>query len=125
MVDRVTVKGSARPTCLYTYDVPSTVDANFSPAKEEALSAQAFFARVPPDRSEEFRAMFYSALANYLGGEDGSRADWQQAEAELSECLAMAPSDGPALALLGYIRTKLRHAKAPPGWRGYRPLDEK
>jgi hypothetical protein len=41
----------------------------------------------------------------------------------LRRCLELVPDDGPAVVLLRYMDRA--QGKAPPGWAGFRALDEK
>mmetsp|Transcript_39193 Transcript_39193/g.78489 ORF Transcript_39193/g.78489 Transcript_39193/m.78489 type:complete len:354 (-) Transcript_39193:165-1226(-) len=134
MVDRVTVKGSIRPLCLYTYDVPACAsdggplpDIEADRISDAEMSSTEFFMRVQPGTDVEFRCKFKAALAHYLGGELGAQRNWTLAEKELNECLQIVPNDGPSRAILNYMMAT-RNKWVPEGhekWEGFRPLDEK
>jgi len=129
-VDRVTVKGSKSPIDLYTFDEPTLVsqggtvpdDVDFSSIR----SNESFFSIIRPRTTAEFRMEFEQAISLYLGGIDGSLADWEEAKHRLDRCLEMEPFDGPARA----IKTYIEEASVIPKemrrrWKGYRALEEK
>mmetsp|Transcript_10302 Transcript_10302/g.16085 ORF Transcript_10302/g.16085 Transcript_10302/m.16085 type:complete len:327 (-) Transcript_10302:137-1117(-) len=138
MIDRVTVKGSIKPMELYTYDVPTPKsrgggteindDLDVTEQQLKELSNEEFFEKVPPSVDLSFRQQFALAMDLYLGGDDGTRADWKTALVVLEECLELIPDDGPSLAIRKYIKKTRKHdgSTGPPeDWKGYRALDEK
>jgi len=129
-VDRVTVKGSKSPIDLYTFDEPTLVsqggtvpdDVDFSSIR----SNQSFFSVVRPRTTSEFRKEFEQAISLYLGGIDGSLADWEEAQVRLDRCLEMEPFDGPTRAIKTYIEeASVIPKEMRKRWKGYRALEEK
>ncbi len=97
LVDRVTVKGSNSPILLYTYDAPALEcrGGTIADGAEVArASNEEFFEAFAPPCSPEFRRLWDKALAKYLGGQHGEKADWARAAEYLSRCLALQPDDG-------------------------------
>jgi len=85
-----------------------------------------FFAVVPPSSCEQYRLAFADALDAYLGGPDGSEADWPTAVLRLEACALQCPLDGVVGALLGFMRLQARpDGTHPPEWPGYRVLHDK
>jgi len=121
LLDRVTVKGSENPMDLYTYDVAENTD--HVPASVEDLGTEDFWDHVPPCTDVEFRTAHRNALELYLGGQDGTYADWPRA----CEMLAQWPEDGPSAAILEYMRSNCASTNggAPDWWQGYRGLTDK
>ena len=131
LVDRVTLKGSAHPMELYTYDVPPASVNGVSVVDDEIISStstpdQVFFSSLQPSTSERFRNQFSLGMDYYLGGPDGIQADWTKATVMLSQCLLSIPTDGPSLAIREYIQSHRQPTgDAPSDWAGYRSLDSK
>eukprot|EP00960_Hanusia_phi_P071877 767656-Hanusia_phi.AAC.6 len=130
LIDRVTVKGSTSPIDLYTFDEPSmrsrggTVpdDIDFSSLQ----SSRAFFEVAAPSTDSEFRRDFARAISVYLGGPDGSRANWPSAMDRLRACLRKRPGDGPTLAILRYMEGEMaKPLESRVQWMGYRMLEHK
>jgi hypothetical protein len=66
------------------------------------------------------------AIECYLGGQDGSTADWVQATSILSECLNLEPNDGPSMAIRAFMGKRARDdGSCPADWRGFRALELK
>ncbi|EKX34735.1 hypothetical protein GUITHDRAFT_90376 [Guillardia theta CCMP2712] len=130
LIDRVTVKGSSSPIDLYTFDEPSmqsrggTVpdDIDFSSLQ----SSRAFFEVAAPSTDAEFRRDFSRAISVYLGGPDGSKANWECAMQRLRDCLRKRPGDGPTLAILQYMEEEMaKPEESRVRWMGYRMLEHK
>mmetsp|Transcript_8792 Transcript_8792/g.20751 ORF Transcript_8792/g.20751 Transcript_8792/m.20751 type:complete len:96 (+) Transcript_8792:913-1200(+) len=85
-----------------------------------------FFVENAPATNEAFRSVYENAVGFYLGGPDGSLADWEEARECLEECLRLRPSDGPSRTILRYIQEHAQPDGSPPqSWGGFRPLDSK
>jgi len=114
-VDRVTVKGSAKPMDFWTFDVPFK---SFESLADLELRADVpFFEQYPPWTSAEYRAKYAICIQHYLDGR------WKEAGQILDECLREYPDDGPGLCLMNVLRK--RNYQAPEDWKGYRELTEK
>mmetsp|Transcript_2013 Transcript_2013/g.4551 ORF Transcript_2013/g.4551 Transcript_2013/m.4551 type:complete len:242 (+) Transcript_2013:3-728(+) len=129
LVDKVVVKGTIHPFELYTYDVPvsssSSAISDFF-ATNPSITNPQFFAALTPSTTPEFKTRFAEAIDCYLGGPDGSEADWPKACAMLTWCLELKPKDGPCLAIIGDIERKAKSdGNCPSTWRGFRLLDTK
>jgi len=132
LVDRVTVKGSAHPVRLYTFDVPDIASRGGTLPDDTAVwdqqaSTEHFFSRlVPPSTTRAFRLLHKKAVELYLGGPDGCHANWVGAVVALRQCLEQRPEDGPSQAVLHVIQSSCQaDGSAPAGWPGYRALTEK
>lgn len=134
-IDVVTVKGSAVPVVLHTYDV----DVSGAPGMEAGGGGEggafppATFSDRPysaefdehPDLAPtwavdaSFIAVWRDAFSAYSVGE------WGAARVQLEACAASRPGgrDGPAAALLAFMAG--HGYVAPRGWRGFRELTEK
>uniref|UniRef100_A0A7S0VFA6 Guanylate cyclase domain-containing protein n=1 Tax=Hemiselmis tepida TaxID=464990 RepID=A0A7S0VFA6_9CRYP len=131
-VDRVTLKGTVHPMDLFTYDVPATTVDGISVVDDHIISSpdtthQLFFSALQPALSDRFRQQFSAAMELYLGGHDGSQADWKRASQILSQlCNQSGPRDGPSQAIRSYIKRRARpDGSAPQNWKGYRALESK
>lgn len=135
LIDRVTVKGSNAPMYLYTYDVPSLMQFGGSLPDNVKLglkdvSLYDYWKRVRPYTSEKYRLTWQRAMYAYLGGPDGTQADWHLCKTHLQKCLTIFPNDGPALAILAYIENNcvegdIEACKQPGTWKGFRGLTDK
>jgi len=131
MVDRVTVKGSIKPMELYTFDVPVCVSRGGTlgldiDISDNQLTAEEFFKMVPPATDQNYRQQFAVAMDFYIGGPDGSQADWNTARVLLEACLETRPQDGPTKAILEYMSSTANpDGSQPQSWQGYRSLDKK
>eukprot|EP00238_Polyblepharides_amylifera_P007518 CAMPEP_0196591964 /NCGR_PEP_ID=MMETSP1081-20130531/71405_1 /TAXON_ID=36882 /ORGANISM="Pyramimonas amylifera, Strain CCMP720" /LENGTH=1203 /DNA_ID=CAMNT_0041915509 /DNA_START=156 /DNA_END=3767 /DNA_ORIENTATION=- len=97
-LDRVTVKGSAVPIKLYTFD--RNVEA------AGCLVTQ-----------QEYKQMFEEAVDLYLAG------NWPKSMDKLRKCHEKWPSDKPAEFLFDFMQ---RTGGCPPSsWKGHREFDEK
>ncbi|KAK9837998.1 hypothetical protein WJX74_009322 [Apatococcus lobatus] len=150
-IDRVTVKGSAKPMGLFTYDVsldkvaaPMTEPSVRMPAglmlpdrTADTAQAETFSAQVYNDEFAEHPdlkvtwavdAAFIERFAEgYTAYETG---EWARARFILEETQASRRDvkgepvkDGPSTALLNFMTDK--GFQAPPGWKGWRELTEK
>eukprot|EP00283_Hemiselmis_rufescens_P004835 CAMPEP_0173429376 /NCGR_PEP_ID=MMETSP1357-20121228/8099_1 /TAXON_ID=77926 /ORGANISM="Hemiselmis rufescens, Strain PCC563" /LENGTH=386 /DNA_ID=CAMNT_0014393549 /DNA_START=126 /DNA_END=1286 /DNA_ORIENTATION=+ len=122
LIDRVVLKGTARPCSLYTYDVPVFKGLPMPPHSADPAY---FFERMQPYTSKAFRQQFDTAVRYYMGGETGGSTDWPLAQKLLLDCLSKQPKDGPSMALLEVMRKEGEAGCAPKGWMGYRELTEK
>ena len=91
LIDRVTVKGSNAPMYLYTYDVPKLQSFGGSIADDiqldlKSLTLYDYWKRVRPYTGEKFRLTWQMAMHAYLGGADGTQADWKLAKTYLTKC---------------------------------------
>ncbi|EKX46915.1 hypothetical protein GUITHDRAFT_86562 [Guillardia theta CCMP2712] len=85
-----------------------------------------FYQKFPPRLPHRHLQDFDVAVSSYLGGEDGKFADWRLARELLKKCLKGGERDGPAEAILNYIRKHCDDSGcAPASWTGYRELEEK
>ena len=137
-IDRVTVKGSAQPMGLFTFDT----DADFLPPPPPG-NAGAEDARVsilPPVDNElsydqdivamhstvdgSFLARFAAGYTAYAAGRWGEAKQLLEATAA-ARCAPGGGTthDGPSRTLLSFMEA--HNFKAPPGWPGYRELTEK
>lgn len=130
-VDRVVVKGSNKPMCLYTYDCPS-LSARGGDLEDmidlgkDALEMPDFFRALAPRMSKEFIRAWGQGMVSYLGGHEGKSTHWRNAALQMEICLQIKPDDGPATAILAHINAKkTSHGDAPADWPGYRSLTEK
>lgn len=121
-VDRVVLKGVGKPIDLWTYDVPSAQNVPLPPA---AMDSRTFFSIMKPQTSENFREHYTAAVCLYLGGDDGSEANWVVARKLLQKCLGEEPTDGPSRVLLQYITANSDEGDAPKSWKGYRTMTSK
>ena len=121
-VDRVVLKGVGKQIDLWTYDVPTGKNVPLPPT---AMDSSTFFKMLQPHTSQKFRDNFDAAVCLYLGGDDGSEANWTMARKLLQKCLLEEPSDGPARVLLLYINSNSEDGKAPKSWKGYRTMTSK
>lgn len=97
-LDRITVKGSAAPIIIYTFDLPLfQQDLKGNPA--------------------DYRALFENAVDNYIEG------NWSSALEKLEECLQLWPTDKPGHVLLNFMAS--HNYRIPASWKGYRELTEK
>lgn len=97
-LDRVTVKGSVEPLCLYTYDFP-------------------LFHQELKGSYAEYRDLFESAVESYIDG------FWDVAAQKLKGCSQLWPLDKPIQVLTNYMSSHSYHV--PSSWQGYRELTEK
>ena len=82
----------------------------------------------PPVTSAAYRRRWAAAVGLYLGGPAGEGADWPAARHAAEALAGAAPPahEGPLRALLATMdAARAPDGRAPPGWRGYRKLDEK
>nr|BCL77499.1 bifunctional adenylyl cyclase/cAMP phosphodiesterase [Cycas revoluta] len=97
-LDRVTVKGSAAPLTLYTYDMPS-------------------FQKDLKGNPQDYKNLFEAAVDDYIVG------NWHESCDKLKECARLWPSDKPASILLDFMAS--HRNIVPSNWKGYRELTEK
>ncbi|EFJ09864.1 hypothetical protein SELMODRAFT_427736 [Selaginella moellendorffii] len=97
-LDRVTVKGSADPLTLYTYDLPMFQN-----------DLKALYA--------DYKNMFEAAVDSYIVG------NWHTALEKLRECVNLWHSDRPARLLTSFMGSHKN--MVPANWKGYRELLEK
>lgn len=97
-LDRITVKGSAEPFIIYTFDMP-------------------LFQQELKGHPADYRDMFESAVDNYIDG------DWASSLDKLEECLQLWPTDKPAQVILNFMAS--HNYRVPLNWQGYRELTEK
>ena len=140
-IDVVTVKGSATPMPVYTYDTyqnqtfPVLQAPKFSSLNlEEVLAAQADeydvhiwnqdedLLQLRSLSTPEFNATFREGVTAYLTGQ------WEKARQLLEKADEMMSQsdlggDGPSQTLLSYMRHQ--DWICPPDWAGYRPLTSK
>jgi len=137
-IDVVTVKGSATPMPVYTYDTyqnqtfPELQAPKFSSLNlEEVLAAQADEYDVHTWNQDEdllqlrrlstpeFNVTFRDGLTAYLTGQwDKARQLLERADEMM--CQSELGGDGPSQTILNYM--KHRDWICPPDWAGYRPL---
>lgn len=91
LLDRVTVKGSNAPMYLYTFDVPSLKQFGGTLADDVELGLKRvplydYWKKVRPYTSEKFRLQWQMAMHAYLGGPDGSQADWEKSRGYFNKC---------------------------------------
>lgn len=140
-VDVVTVKGSAVPMPIYTYDslqnqvFPLLKTPKFSSLDlEQVLKKQADnydtslweqdqdLLQLRCLSTPKFRKTYQQGLEHYLSG------NWQKSKEFLEETNKMmkdsdTKDDGPSRTLLSYM--KCRDWTCPKDWNGYRPLTSK
>jgi len=140
-LDVVTVKGSAVPMPIYTYDtlqkqdfaelqVPKNTDLSLAHVlKKQADNYTTLEWKNDQDlvqlrklATKDFNDKFSSGIDAYLG------ANWAKARSLLEECDAMMMNsdkggDGPSQTILNYMRN--RQWTCPKEWAGYRPLTSK
>ena len=137
-IDRVTVKGSAQPMGLFTFDT----DADFlpPPPPADATAEDARLSMVAPMDNElsydqdivamhstvdgSFLARFAAGYAAYAAGRWGEARQLLEATAT-ARCAPGGGTthDGPSRTLLGVMEA--HGYKAPAGWAGFRELTEK
>jgi hypothetical protein len=143
MVDRVTLKGSEEPIRIYTIDLVSDEFAKPKKAllnkleihmehklEKEKISdsygidnGTVVFTEMRPDlkpmiyRNNRFLTSYNSGMSSYILGE------WIKAMSFLRKALSERPNDGPAIAILSYMKTF--DYICPSDWPGYRVLTEK
>ncbi|OQS03511.1 hypothetical protein THRCLA_04178 [Thraustotheca clavata] len=110
LIDCVTVKGSAKPISLYTFDMEEVSSTN-------PLSTIADLKQIQKRMAIEFRIAFDEGVVKYLEG------NWQEATSLIEHALCFEPEDGPSTSLLRVMRE--HHCEAPATWCGYRTLTEK
>mmetsp|Transcript_14770 Transcript_14770/g.30393 ORF Transcript_14770/g.30393 Transcript_14770/m.30393 type:complete len:953 (+) Transcript_14770:93-2951(+) len=140
-LDVVTVKGSAVPMPIYTYDtlqnqvfaelqVPKNTDLSLPHVlKQQAdnytsleWSKDQDLIQLRKLATKEFNEKFKNGIDAYLN------ANWAKARSLLEECDAMMMhsdkgGDGPSQTILNYMRN--RQWICPENWDGYRPLTSK
>ena len=140
-LDIVTVKGSAVPMPIYTYDTFQNQSFKDSRASEVAdgksLSSKITIEDNHADcdwatdqdlvdlrklATPDFNVKFRDGINSYLGG------NWAKAKTLLEDCdLMMSESDiggdGPSQTILNYMKN--RDWECPESWQGYRPLTSK
>lgn len=146
-IDRVTVKGSKKPTGLYTIDVdigvliPSEekgytkrelkekhklaksniMESVFS--EEDGIKASSLFdidkdlLKMTENVFGVFRNTFSEAFDNYVKG------DWGACKSKLDLCFNQRPEDGPSMTLMGVLKES--NYMAPTDWQGFRVLTDK
>ncbi|XP_057871738.1 uncharacterized protein LOC131078100 [Cryptomeria japonica] len=97
-LDRVTVKGSAEPMLLYTYDMP-------------------FLQKDLKGSPQVYKSLFEAAIDNYIIG------NWTESSKKLNQCIQMWPTDRPATLIAKYMAS--HNNVVPAAWKGYRELTEK
>jgi class 3 adenylate cyclase len=140
-LDIVTVKGSAQPMPIYTYDTfqnqefpellaPKNTDLSLaSLLKKQAdnyttreWTTDRDLLQLRGLATPAFNEKFKEGINAYLA------ANWAKARQLLEECDKMMEKsdrggDGPSQTILGYMRN--RAWQCPPEWQGYRPLTSK
>lgn len=142
-IDMVTVKGSAVPMPIYTYDTfQDQTFPELQTPKFSDLSLQEVLAQVADEyeshttwkvdedlvqlrrlATPEFQSVFREGVDCYLGG------NWNKARMTLEKADEMMKSngnrngDGPSRTILRYM--KARGWQVPEDWKGYRPLTSK
>jgi hypothetical protein len=96
LLDRVTVKGSNAPMYLYTFDVPSLKQFGGTLQDDIELGLKKvalydYWKKVRPYTSEKFRLQWQMAMHAYLGGPDGSQADWEKSKSYFNKCCECPP----------------------------------
>ena len=140
-IDVVTVKGSAVPMPIYTYDaLQNQVFPLLRTPKYSNLELKDVLTKQADDydvllwkqdqdliqlrclSTPDFNKAFDQGLGSYLSG------DWLRAKDYLKKADAMMKNsdikgDGPSQVLLNYMQAQ--DWKCPPDWKGYRPLTSK
>ncbi|GMI46710.1 hypothetical protein TrCOL_g1656 [Triparma columacea] len=140
-LDVVTVKGSAVPMPIYTYDtlqnqvfaelqVPKNTDLSLAHVLKKQADNYTTLEWVKDQdliqlrklATKEFNEKFKSGIDAYLA------SNWAKARSLLEECDAMMMhsdkgGDGPSQTILNYMRN--RQWICPKDWGGYRPLTSK
>lgn len=123
-VDRVTVKGSALPMELFTYDIVNiTKSVGFKTmAESEAgpdidFETDAGFLGLQNGIHPQFKSTYEEGMEAYLAG------DWGLAKRKLEEADKLKPDDGPIHTLMEVLEE--HHFNAPSSWKGFRPLTSK
>lgn len=107
----------------YTYDVPvegsrGAIEDKF--ITSSAISCAQFFTALAPSTSGAFRRHFAEGIDCYLGGPDGSEADWPAATMLLQFALELKPNDGPCQAILRFMEAmSTPEGHCPDHWKGY------
>ncbi|KAK9833593.1 hypothetical protein WJX84_006069 [Apatococcus fuscideae] len=116
-IDRVTVKGSAKPMGLFTYDV--ALDKVYNDEFAEHPDLKVTWAVNPA-----FMERFAEGYTAYETGE-WARAKFilEETQASRRDAKGEPVRDGPSTALLNFMTEK--GFQAPPGWKGWRELTEK
>lgn len=109
-IDCVTVKGSAQPMSLYTFDVTNE-------STTESIEFNSQCAKLQEGLPTDFLPKFQEGVDAYLQGR------WQQAREKLEEGLEIKNGDGPTQTLMEVMEES--NFKAPDDWPGYRELTEK
>ena len=132
-IDRVTVKGSAKPLGLHVFDadpdfLPAADPAGCEPVPREPgvdeLTTHPDIVAMRGTVDPGFLARFALGYAAYAKG------DWAEAARVLEGTVGARPGpggvakmDGPSRTLLGVMAA--HGNRAPPGWQGFRELTEK
>lgn len=141
LIDRVTVKGSAHPLELYTFDISNIPTSfgelaeNLRPRNREQAERNKTslekhinidFATDPAVLAlqeglpDEFFYLFERGVQAYLDGR------WGEAREVLTRVLTdFKKDDGPTLVLLRVMEEEGVDGESPPDWPGYRKLTEK
>mmetsp|Transcript_16151 Transcript_16151/g.30501 ORF Transcript_16151/g.30501 Transcript_16151/m.30501 type:complete len:154 (+) Transcript_16151:366-827(+) len=142
-IDVVTVKGSAVPMPIYTYD---TFQDQVFPELQTPKFSSLTLSEVLDQQAEEydsetlwktdqdllqlrrlstpvFNEVFEEGIESYLSG------NWSRARKKLEEASNIVRTngnprgDGPSQTIMNYM--KARDWTCPDGWKGYRPLTSK
>jgi len=123
-IDRVTVKGSAIPMDLWTYDMGTYPVSGLLPlvnaeGQQEPVNVEedARFKEIQEGIDPLFFTTFQDGVRAYLDG------DWMDAKRHLTRCHELHATDGPTQLLLRFLGA--RDFEAPESWPGYRELTEK
>ena len=140
-LDIVTVKGSAQPMPIYTYDtfqnqtfpileVPKGTDLTLSKVLQRKADQYTVddwkndedLVQLRTLATKEFRDNFNLGISMYLAG------DWPKAKEILEKCTEHMKdsdfgTDGPSRTILNYMRN--RNWECPDEWEGFRPLTSK
>jgi len=123
-IDRVTVKGSAIPMELWTYDIGNYPDNGLTPQIGDNgaqipvnFTSDNRFSSLRNGINPAFFTEFQRGIEEYLGG------NWSAAKTCFKQCLTLHSTDGPTKLLLRILGE--HEFVAPETWPGYRELTEK
>lgn len=123
-IDRVTVKGSAIPMELWTYDIGSYPSEGLVPLMDKDgrqiridFSTDKRCRQLREGIDPDFFSRFEKGVEDYLAG------NWPAAKENFKMCQKLYEKDGPTKLLLRILEEK--NFAAPDTWPGYRELTEK
>jgi class 3 adenylate cyclase len=126
-VDRVTVKGSALPMELFTYDIVNITKsigyqhADPDPVVDAArcidFETDEEFLGLQKGIHPNFKPLYEAGIDAYLSG------DWGLARTKFEAAKALKDDDGPIQTLMEVLEES--HFVAPESWKGFRPLTSK